>query len=76
MTTRKASKVAIKATAGTNYIVEPHDSRAFALYDKRDDSLVGIFVYLKGAAYVAKKFTELENAVMMAAEACERGAKS
>jgi hypothetical protein len=41
----------------------------FALYDRRDDSLVGIFVYLKGAAYVARRFHELEEALSMAAVA-------
>ena len=62
------------ATEGTPFRVEPHDSRAFALYDDRDGSLVGVFVYLKGAAYVAKRFAELEAAVRAAAVACTDGA--
>ena len=51
-----------RATEGTGYTVEPHDSRAFALYD-RDGSLVAVFAYLKGAAAVAHRLAELERAL-------------
>jgi hypothetical protein len=69
MTTRRPTRQQTKATAGTGYRVEPHDSRAFALYDDRNGALVGIFVYLKGAAYVARRLAELESAVIAAARA-------
>ena len=59
-----------KATAGTGYRIEPHESRFFALYDE-DGELVGIFVYLKGAAYVARKMEELKTAVIAAAAAAK-----
>ena len=69
MTTRTTTRQQKKATAGTGYRVEPHDSRAFALYDERSGDLVGIFVYLKGAAYVARRLADLESAVIAAARA-------
>jgi len=71
---RRRTQNQIKATAGTHYRIEPHDSRAFALYDERDNSLVGVFVYLKGAAYVARKFAELEAAIIEGVKACADGA--
>lgn len=71
---RHRTKRQVAATAGTHYRIEPHDSRAFALYDERDNSLVGVFVYLKGAAYVAKRFAELELAVLAGVKACAEGA--
>lgn len=68
---RTRSRQQINATEGTGYRVEPHDSRSFALYKERTGDLVGIFVYLKGAAYVAKKLSELENALTQAIEAAQ-----
>jgi hypothetical protein len=65
---RRRTKKQERATAGTGYRVEPHDSRAFALYDERNNELVGIFVYLRGAAYVARRFAELERALAAAAK--------
>jgi hypothetical protein len=71
---RHRTKRQIQATTGTHYRVEPHDSRAFALYDNDDGNLIGIFVYLKGAAYVARKLAQLESAVISGVKACVAGA--
>jgi len=62
---RRQTKRQQQATEGTGYTVEPHDSRAFALYD-RDGSLVAVFMYLKGAANVAHRLVELERALKSA----------
>ena len=55
-----------KAEAG-HYKIEPYDSRFYAVRDSRNGELVGVFVYLKGAAYVARKLTDLESAISQAA---------
>jgi hypothetical protein len=68
---RRVTQRQAKATEGTPYRVEPHDSRAFALYDTRTGDLIGVFVYLKGAAYVARKLAELEMAVIAAVQAAQ-----
>jgi hypothetical protein len=71
---RTRTKQQIKATEGTHYRIEPYDSRAFALFDERDETLVGVFVYLRGAAYVARKFAKLEKAIIAGVKACDEGA--
>ncbi len=40
-------------TAGTPYRIHSH-GKFFALRDTRSDSLIGIFVYLKGAGEVVR----------------------
>jgi hypothetical protein len=64
---RRQTKRQQDATAGTGYTVEPHDSRAFALYD-HNGSLVAVFSYLKGAEAVAHRLFELERLLAKAKE--------
>ncbi len=40
-------------TAGTPYRIESH-GRFFALHDTRSESLIGIFVYLRGVGEVVR----------------------
>ena len=70
---RTRSRQQEMATEGTGYRVEPYDSRAFALYEEATGDLVGVFVYLKGAAYVAKKLAALECALAQATQAIKEG---
>jgi len=46
------------ATEGTGYSVKPYDSRFFALYD-RNEMLVAVFAYLKGASAVAHRLARI-----------------
>jgi len=68
---RTRSRQQEMATEGTGYRVEPYDSRAFALYEETTGDLVGVFLYLKGAAYVAKKLAQLESALAQAMQATQ-----
>ena len=68
---RTRSRQQEMATEGTGYRVEPYNSRAYALYEEATGDLVGVFVYLKGAAYVAKKLAQLESALAQAMQATQ-----
>ena len=70
---RRQTRNQERATAGTAYRVDPHDSRSYALYDTRTHELVGVFVYLKGAAYVARRLADLEAALSAAVEHAAAG---
>ena len=70
---RTRSRQQEMATVGTGYCVEPYNSRAYALYEEATGDLVGVFVYLKGAAYVAKKLAQLESALAQATQAIKEG---
>jgi len=70
---RIRSRQQVRATEGTGYRVEPYNSSAFALYEEATGDLVGVFVYLKGAKYVAKKLAALESALVQATQAIKEG---
>ena len=74
MSDRVITRQQRKATDGTGYRAEPYDSRFFALYSDSTGELVGVFVYLKCAAYVARRLAEMERAVGRAVHAAEEGA--
>ena len=68
---RTRSRQQVRATENTGYCVEPYNSRAYALYEETTGDLVGVFVYLKGAKYVAKKLAALECALAQAMQATQ-----
>lgn len=70
---RTISRQQKQAVEGTCYRIKPYSSKYFALCDTCDESLVGVFVYLKGAANVVKLLTKMECGSLATHSGCNRG---
>lgn len=69
---RTISRQQKQAVEGTCYRIEPYGDKYFALYDTRDESFVGVFVYLKGAANVVKLLVKMECESLATQSECNR----